>query len=213
MPVRLSGWRAGGGARCSRTGLNAGKPNAETVAGSVHGMTTNLEIAATQSSMPTGPTSFLRSGDGWTTRLGAARQGRRYVPRGGHLVDFGSLPAPRSSTTVSIRAICPASRGAKEHQCHTFSSRACRHASAAVTDPPKDPARDTRSGARGVPALPGKTTAGAGVVGTGNQDTHPCFTAGRTCGDDCRASPQPGPALPEERPFLQARRWGGSRVF
>lgn len=49
---------------------------------------------------------FLRIGDGWSTRQDAARSGRRYVPRGGHIVDFSSAPigrgARKSPTRVDI---------------------------------------------------------------------------------------------------------------
>lgn len=165
-------------------------------------MTTDLGVTAPQGSMLTGPTSFLRSGDGWTTRLDAARQGRRYVPRGGHLVDFGSLPVPRSSTTVGIRTTCAVPPGTRDYRLHTFLSKTCHHAT--VADQPGGPPRDARR--RGAPALPSNAAAGAWMAGTGSRDTHSGSTAGRACGDDGgHASPRTGPAVPEERPLHQVR--------
>lgn len=57
------------------------------------------------------PKPFLRCGSGWQARVEAAREGRRYVPRGGPIKDYSKdeelparLRAPRG------RAAAPASR-------------------------------------------------------------------------------------------------------
>lgn len=53
----------------------------------------------------TSGSSFLKAGDGWSSRQEAARSGKRYVPRGGHLVDFSRSPAPESRTHSQIEIL------------------------------------------------------------------------------------------------------------
>lgn len=43
---------------------------------------------------------YLLSGTGWLRQVSAVQEGRRYVPKGGHIVDFSS---PESAQRISIR--------------------------------------------------------------------------------------------------------------
>ena len=70
----------------------------QTRKGIVAGQTAHLQphqargMACADSTESSAPQPYLQGGSGWRRRVSAAQEGRRYVPRGGHVMDFSKPP-------------------------------------------------------------------------------------------------------------------------
>lgn len=101
---------------------------------------------------------FLRRGAGWEARLAAAREGRRYMPRGGPVKDYSQegeapLPRPRRSGTAASGARkaagprSPAKPAAGSYARRAAAAAPSSSAAAASALKPRQPARSSRSDA------------------------------------------------------------------
>lgn len=100
------------------------------------------------------PKPFLRRGSGWQARMEAAREGRRYMPRGGPIKDYSKdeeLPArskePRGRATAPASHIpLSPSKAAAPGRSRSYAMRGAASSAAA------SPARAQRQPAAGRPA-------------------------------------------------------------